>query len=73
MPEGDRERMGGTMRLGSRATVLRPGSRAFELYGGKGIDELEVRRGSSDTSRAIKFMMSWQAKALQHLAETDSR
>ena len=52
MPEGDRTRMGGTMRLGSRVTVLRPGSRAFELYGGKGTEELEVRcrimiRGSS--------------------------
>lgn len=43
MPEGDRTRMGGTMRLGSRVTVLRPGSRAFELYGGKGTEELEVR------------------------------
>ncbi|CAM9806681.1 unnamed protein product, partial [Ectocarpus sp. 8 AP-2014] len=42
MPEGDRTRMGGTMRLGSRVTVLRPGSRAFELYGGKGTEELEV-------------------------------
>lgn len=43
MPEGDRTRMGGTMRLGSRVTVLRPGSRAFELYGGIGSEELEVR------------------------------
>lgn len=45
MPEGDRTRMGGTMRLGSRATLLRPGSRAFHLYGGEGVDALEVRNG----------------------------
>lgn len=43
MPEGDRTRMGGTMRLGSRVTVLRPGSQAFQLYGGEGTEELEVR------------------------------
>lgn len=43
MPEGDRTRMGGTMRLGSRVTVLRPGSQAFQLYGGEGMEELEVR------------------------------
>lgn len=43
MPEGDRTRMGGTMRLGSRATVLRPGSQAFQLYGGEDTEELEVR------------------------------
>eukprot|EP00903_Cladosiphon_okamuranus_P006608 g6455.t1 len=42
MPEGDRTRMGGTMRLGSRVTVLRPGSQAFQLYGGEGTEELEV-------------------------------
>lgn len=42
MPEGDRTRMGGTMRLGSRVTVLRPGSHAFQLYGGEGTEELEV-------------------------------
>lgn len=33
MPEGDRERMGGTMRLGSRETVLKEGSIAREVYG----------------------------------------
>ena len=43
MPEGDKTRMVGTMRLGSRVTILRPGSRAFSLYGGEGKDELEVR------------------------------
>ena len=32
MPEGDRERMGGTMRLGSRETVLKEGSLARSLY-----------------------------------------
>lgn len=42
MPEGDKTRMGGTMRLGSRVTVLRPGSRAFALYGGAGAEGLEV-------------------------------
>lgn len=46
MPEGDRTRMGGTMRLGSRVTVLRPGSQAFQLYGGEGKEELEVRDSS---------------------------
>ena len=43
MPEGDRSKMGGTMRLGSRVTVLRPRSRAFDLYGGEGDIALEVR------------------------------
>jgi len=33
MPEGDRERMGGTMRLGSRETVLKEGSIARKVYG----------------------------------------
>jgi CTP synthase len=32
MPEGDRTRMGGTMRLGARETVLRKGSLAHALY-----------------------------------------
>eukprot|EP01039_Chlorochromonas_danica_P008431 gene8431-9294_t len=35
MPEGDKEKMGGTMRLGSRHTRLHPSSRAFQLYGGE--------------------------------------
>jgi len=35
MPEGDRERMGGTMRLGARDTVLREGSLARRMYGGR--------------------------------------
>ncbi|CAM9744433.1 unnamed protein product, partial [Choristocarpus tenellus] len=42
MPEGDRQRMGGTMRLGSRTTLLQPGSMAHRLYGGEGEEELEV-------------------------------
>ena len=50
MPEGDRTRMGGTMRLGSRVTVLRPGSQAFKLYGGEGTEELEVRQSHSTVS-----------------------
>ena len=33
MPEGDKEKMGGTMRLGSRATVLKEGSIAAKIYG----------------------------------------
>lgn len=33
MPEGDRERMGGTMRLGSRETCLKQGSLVHRLYG----------------------------------------
>jgi len=37
MPEGDRERMGGTMRLGSRPCHLREGSMAHYLYNGQDI------------------------------------
>jgi len=33
MPEGNRERMGGTMRLGSRETILKEGSIARKVYG----------------------------------------
>ena len=33
MPEGDRERMGGTMRLGARETILKEGSLVHNLYG----------------------------------------
>ena len=33
MPEGDKEQMGETMRLGARKTVLEPNSLAHELYG----------------------------------------
>ena len=32
MPEGSREKLGGTMRLGSRVTVLRDSTQAMELY-----------------------------------------
>lgn len=32
MPEGSREVLGGTMRLGSRVTVLKEGSQAMKLY-----------------------------------------
>lgn len=35
MPEGNKEQMGGTMRLGIRRTILDPNSRAFKLYGEK--------------------------------------
>jgi len=45
MPEGDREKMGGTMRLGARTTLLAPGSRAHGLYGGRGaVDERHRHR-----------------------------
>lgn len=54
MPEGDRTRMGGTMRLGSRATLLRPGSRAFHLYGGEGVDALEVRNTETAESAVAR-------------------
>jgi len=33
MPEGDKERMGGTMRLGARETILKENSIAQKLYG----------------------------------------
>lgn len=39
MPEGDRTRMGGTMRLGARETILSDGSLARELYGSERIME----------------------------------
>mmetsp|Transcript_26093 Transcript_26093/g.34259 ORF Transcript_26093/g.34259 Transcript_26093/m.34259 type:complete len:634 (+) Transcript_26093:47-1948(+) len=32
MPEGDKNIMGGTMRLGARTTILQPNTKAFELY-----------------------------------------
>ncbi|KAJ1431988.1 CTP synthase N-terminus-domain-containing protein [Ochromonadaceae sp. CCMP2298] len=35
MPEGDTEKMGGTMRLGMRQSILEPNSKASELYGGQ--------------------------------------
>lgn len=50
------------MRLGSRATVLRPGSRAFRLYGGDGEQELEVSEGAG-TSHAAERML--QASVLE--------
>ena len=45
MPEGSRDKMGGTMRLGSRRTILQSGSRVAELYGNKEyIDERHRHR-----------------------------
>lgn len=35
MPEGDREKMGGTMRLGVRKTIIKPESLAHQLYEGR--------------------------------------
>ena len=44
MPEGDRERMGGTMRLGSRETILREGSIARKYYGSEKVHERHRHR-----------------------------
>jgi CTP synthase len=35
MPEGDRNKMGGTMRLGARTTLISQGTKASTLYEGK--------------------------------------
>ena len=44
MPEGDRERMGGTMRLGARETLLKDGSIARRVYGKERIMERHRHR-----------------------------
>lgn len=44
MPEGDRERMGGTMRLGARETVLKEHSIAHQLYGTEKVMERHRHR-----------------------------
>jgi CTP synthase len=44
MPEGDRERMGGTMRLGARETLLKKNSFARKLYGNERIMERHRHR-----------------------------
>lgn len=44
MPEGDRDRMGGTMRLGLRETVLRDGSISKKYYGSAKINERHRHR-----------------------------
>jgi CTP synthase len=44
MPEGDRERMGGTMRLGARETILRKDSLARRVYGHERIMERHRHR-----------------------------
>jgi CTP synthase len=44
MPEGDRERMGGTMRLGARETILQKGSIARKLYGHERVMERHRHR-----------------------------
>eukprot|EP00571_Detonula_confervacea_P007092 CAMPEP_0172325600 /NCGR_PEP_ID=MMETSP1058-20130122/54452_1 /TAXON_ID=83371 /ORGANISM="Detonula confervacea, Strain CCMP 353" /LENGTH=643 /DNA_ID=CAMNT_0013042189 /DNA_START=85 /DNA_END=2016 /DNA_ORIENTATION=- len=44
MPEGDRERMGGTMRLGARETILKEGSIARSLYGKEKVMERHRHR-----------------------------
>lgn len=44
MPEGDRERMGGTMRLGARETILAAGSMARRVYGSEKVMERHRHR-----------------------------
>lgn len=44
MPEGDRERMGGTMRLGARETILKAHSIARQLYGREKVMERHRHR-----------------------------
>lgn len=44
MPEGDRERMGGTMRLGARETILKEGSAVRQLYGKEKVMERHRHR-----------------------------
>ena len=44
MPEGDRNRMGGTMRLGARETILKDGSIAREMYGKERVMERHRHR-----------------------------
>jgi CTP synthase len=44
MPEGDRDRMGGTMRLGARETILKDGSLSRQLYGSEKIMERHRHR-----------------------------
>jgi CTP synthase len=44
MPEGDKEQMGGTMRLGARETILTPNSLAHDLYGKENISERHRHR-----------------------------
>ena len=44
MPEGDKERMGGTMRLGARETILKEGSVSRKLYGAETILERHRHR-----------------------------
>lgn len=51
MPEGDRERMGGTMRLGLRETILSEGSSARKVYGSEKV--LERHRHRYEVNPAI--------------------
>jgi CTP synthase len=55
MPEGDRERMGGTMRLGARETILRKGSLARQLYGHERIMERHRHRYEVNPKIASKL------------------
>lgn len=49
MPEGDKTKMGGTMRLGARETILEEGTLAHKLYGEKVISERHRHRYEVNT------------------------
>lgn len=56
MPEGDKTKMGGTMRLGSRNTVLTEGSVASKLYANcTEISERHRHRYEVDPDQAKKL------------------
>lgn len=81
MPEGDKTSMGGTMRLGSRRTVLRPGSLACALYGDKEhVDERHRHRYevnpdlvSSLESKGLIFSGKDENKERMECVELDSK
>lgn len=69
MPEGDRERMGGTMRLGLRETVLIEGSTAEKIYGKQRV--LERHRHRYEVNPAL--VPDLEAKGLKFVGRnTDS-
>ena len=49
MPEGDKTKMGGTMRLGARETIIEEGTLAYKLYGEKVISERHRHRYEVNT------------------------
>jgi CTP synthase len=58
MPEGDKEKMGGTMRLGSRITVLTEGSVAHKTYGS--LEVLERHRHRYEVNPEIVSVLAEQ-------------